>query len=138
MKLTFSNHAVEHHIEDPKPMDIQNTLKSINAESNCYFILTSEKGSYIQCAGDANKLCVEFREMTGKSFKHYILGVQRSKKKEMQIRWDTIHCHVGPIRVHDNEVLKLRDAIEIFYCFLDNGDVPQIFQRRNVTKYFTK
>lgn len=114
---------------------IEESLRQINKETCCYFILTADNGSYLQCAGGPSAVTLEFREMLNGKFKHFVLG-KGPVTSALKTIWSTIDCKVGPIRVHKDEVLTLEDAIAAFAYFFEKAEILPELKRRNVTRNF--
>jgi hypothetical protein len=133
MYLTIDNNSKELKIQNPTWLQVEQSLRRIDPKINCYLILTSDSGSYIQCAGGKDKLTIEIRENKGDIVRHYVLG-KGEVKSPLRTVWQIIDCRVGPIRVHDSEVLDIMDALTNFKSFLEKALVPTEFKKRNVTK----
>lgn len=113
---------------------IQQALLQIHPTTKSFFVLTNPgTGSYIQCAGSAERLTVEMRRYDAYSFKHFIIG-KGGNKSPLNVTWATIESKAGAIQVHDAEVLNVTDAETLFYSFYTTGDVPEVYTKRNVTK----
>lgn len=135
MKFTEDEILKPIEILNPTWEKIEKSLRSLNGTSKSFFILESESGDYIQCAGQPEKLALEYRIFDSGKFKHFVLA-KRELKNSSQIIWTTIECKVGPIRIHENEVMNIEDAIMIFKSFYESFSVPTEITKRNVTKYF--
>lgn len=133
MYLTIDNNSEELTILEPQWTKVEESLKQIDPNTKCYFILTSDSGSYIQCAGSKEKLTIELRETKDGTFKHYVIG-KGDGENSLRTVWQTIDCRVGPIRVHDNEVLGLTDAVANFKFFYTDSIHLTEYKKRNVTK----
>lgn len=135
MKLTIDGNNETKEIEMHDWQSIDKHISTLNGDSISFCILESPNGDYIQCAGSVDKMTIELRIYNNSSFKHYRLGYI-TKKKLFKNVWSTIDCKVGPIRVHDNEVLELSDALSIFKGFFIGNNLTKEYNRRNITKDF--
>jgi hypothetical protein len=135
MNFTVDHRAGSKNIGNPSWGQIEESLQNIDGENCCFFILTADSGSYLQCAGGQRAVTLEFREIANGNFKHFILG-KGQVKNALKTVWSIIDCRVGPIRVHKDEVLTLGDAKGAFTYFFQTSDIPPSFTRRNVTKHF--
>lgn len=115
---------------------IQHALSKIHPVSKSFFVITNpDTGSYIQCAGSAERLTAEIRKYGSCGFRHYVIG-KGGNISPLKVVWTTIESKVGTIQVHDTEVLKIEDAETLFYSFYTTGDVPEVFTKRNITKLY--
>ena len=133
MYLTIDNNSEVLTILDPPWTKVEESLKQIDPTTKCYFILTSDSGSYIQCAGSKETLTIELRETKDDTFKHYVIG-KGDGENSLGTVWQTIDCRVGPIRVHGNEVLDLNDAVVNFKWFFSDSKQLTEYRKRNVSK----
>lgn len=114
---------------------VRSSLLKIDPVNKAYFILENETKSYVQCTGSINELTIEFREVTDKSFQHFAIGKEK-KGSISNVNWAQVNSKVGPVNVHENEVLNIDDAVLIFKTFYSEGDIPKIYSRRDTTKAF--
>jgi hypothetical protein len=135
MNLTIDNDTGLIEKKNPDQNEIKDILNTIDPDHKAYFILTDEFGSYIQCAGSKDKLTVELREIKDNKFKHYVIR-KRDNKISFTSIWTQINCRVGPIRIHETEVLNIEDAIDLFNVFLRRKEISSKYKKRNVTKQF--
>ena len=137
--MTFSEDDFQKQIDTVNPTwkYILKSLNNIDPDFKSYYILTDESSSYIQCAGSKKRLVIEHRKRHGETFKHCVLG-NKKNENSISVVWKHIECKVGPISIHDNEVLTINDAIKIFKAFYEKQDLPQIYNYRNITKQFEK
>ena len=94
-----------------------------------FFRLEGVGGDYLQCAGKESMFTVELRKVDSNGFKHYIIGRPNQSKV-----WKMIYCSVGPIRVLEHEVLSKDEVKLLCSDFNINGNLPDSFIKRNVTK----
>lgn len=115
---------------------IEESLHRMDSYSKSYVVLTDlESGSFLQCAGSSTRLSIELRIYTNQSFKHYVIGKSRNRSP-LSVTWSSIECKVGPIQVHDSEILTIDDALKIFSRFYTVKDAPVDYSKRNVTKMY--
>lgn len=76
-------------------------------------------------------MTLEYRQITGATFKHYVLG--RPPVSEVA---EYIECNVGPIKVYQHEVLTLDDALEVFKTFFESLRISQGYLLRDTTAMF--
>lgn len=135
MDFIIDNVPDSRKVTNPSKEQVADSLRQIDGETCCFFILTSESGSYIQCAGGQFGVTLEFREISGDKFKHFVLGKGKAMNPLKTI-WSTVDCRIGPIRVHQEEVLTLDDAIDAFTYFIKTAEVLPGLIKRNVTNQF--
>jgi hypothetical protein len=136
--MTFSEDNIQKQVDTVNPTweFIQSSLNNIDPILKSYCIL-SDDPSYVQCAGSKERLCIEYRKLYGETYKHFVVG-NKKNENSTSIIWTQINCKVGPIRIHDNEVLTIDDAIKIFKAFYEGKGLPEIYNLRNTTKQFHK
>ena len=138
MIFTEDNNIDTIDTQNPDWNRIDISLKLIDPLIKSFFILTNDLGSYIQCAGSKDRLTIELRECENQnSFKHFVIG-KGENTSPLNTIWTQIDCRVGPIRIHDNEVLTIKDAIDLFRAFFNDEKIPLTYKKRNVTKQFGK
>lgn len=138
--MTFTEDDITHPIEiENVSWDyIHQALLQIHPSTKSFFILTDPiTGSYIQCAGSAERLVVELRKYSDDAFKHYVIG-KGANKSPLKVTWATVESKAGAIQVHDSEVLNIRDAQTLFHSFFFSEEVPGAYSRRNVTRLHQK
>lgn len=124
------------------PIDSQDLLRKIDiflgwiSPAVCPFITITkenkESGDYIQCAGSKQRITVELRlHGTQGSFVHYVLGKGHLKKIERDIK-----CSIGPIKVDASQVLKIEDARELFYHFMEHTAIHPNYTASDITNMF--
>lgn len=111
--------------------DIEQALHHLNSIDNAYVILENENEDYIQCAGAAARLELEWRRYVEKGFKHYLIG-----HPEVSTVWTKIYCSVGPISILENEVLTVTEALELFTCFYHHQALPDYYHQRDIAEEF--
>lgn len=138
MTFTEDNNIDSIETQNPDWNKIDLSLKLIDPLIKTFFVLTNDFGSYIQCAGSKDRLAIELREFESQNiFKHFVIG-KGGNTNPLKTIWTQIDCRVGPIRIHDNEVLTIKDAIDLFNIFFNSEKIPLTYKKRNVTKQFVK
>jgi hypothetical protein len=130
--LTFEKEDIINKKEINSSSNLGKFLSKIHPSKNPYFILNMENKNYIQCAGSKERLVVEIRLFSNhekNKFKHFVIG-----KLPLGKTWHKIECKIGPIRVLENEVLKLEDATKLFMLFLKEEEFSKGYIKRNTTK----
>jgi hypothetical protein len=135
MEFTIDGRQNGKTVINPLWEQVADSLRQIDADTCCFFILTSDTGSYLQCAGGRPGVTLEFRVVLSDTFKHFVLG-KGLVKSALETIWSTIECRIGPIRVHKDEVFTLDEAIDCFMYFFHKSDLPPGLAKRNVTKHF--
>ena len=97
-----------------------------------FMILEVESGDYIQCAGVKKRLTVETRRYTaGKEFRHEVWG-----KGILTGFAEKIDCTDGEIEVDSSQVLAMRDARLLIRAFLEQDEMPALYQGTDVSNRF--
>lgn len=135
MKLTIDDIIKAKSEDNVSEKALENALDGIDGDTSCFVVLTEESGSYLQCAGRPDNLTVEFREVQGDAFKHYVLG-EGENKSPMKVTWCPIECRIGSIMVHDDEVFTGDKAKSVMKAYLNSGQLSTDLRKRNVTKMF--
>ncbi|RYG65059.1 hypothetical protein EON80_18070 [bacterium] len=120
-------------LQNPSPIEVEAALRQIDPQHRSYLILNRPDDSYIQVAGSRLKLTIEFREVQGDSFHHYVLGRFPTESRQV-----VISCSCGPITVQRNEVLLIEDAVRVAKEFMESGRVPEEYALRDVTGMFDR
>lgn len=137
MNFTFDNGHDGQTINNPVWTRIEKSLREINSDTSCFFILTADSGDYLQCAGGQSRITVEFRQVLKTEFKHFVLG-KGEIINALKTVWTTINCRVGRIDIHEDEVLNLDETILTFKYFFKHTNIPPEFKKRNVTRDFKR
>jgi hypothetical protein len=118
----------------PSWPQVADALDKLHPTRNAFVILSVADGDYIQTTGGADRLTVEYRhysEPSGKEFLHFVLGRPGGGNGTTEIE-----SNVGPVPVHENEVLTLTDAKRAFRHFYETQSVPDDYAMRDVTVRF--
>lgn len=89
-----------------------------------------ESPTYIQCAGRAEAMTVEMREMADNGqLRHYVLGrsAQAPGDRDVTISWRS-----ASTRVYQNEKWTSDDAAGLFISYWKTGTVPPDVHRRQI------
>jgi len=136
MTLTVDNISEPINIKGVDITIIQNKLKSLDGRITSFLILTDpESNSFIQCAGNTERLTVEQREFNKNEFRHFVIG---KNVENTTLEWTQINCKVGPINIQSNEALNVSDAYALFAIFLNRYEIPDNYIKRDVTEQFTE
>ncbi|MGC3945573.1 MAG: hypothetical protein QM762_13820 [Chryseolinea sp.] len=133
MRFTTYNGHDGREIEHPSWTQIEDAIRKIDSETNCFAILTTNTGDYLQCAGGQTAVTLEFRQIEEGGFKHFVLGKGQATSAIGAV-WSKIDCKIGPIWIHKEEELTLDEAVMAFRYFFDNSDINNDFKKRNITK----
>ena len=112
---------------------IKTELNKLDGTENGFLALENDNGDYVQCAGNTSILTIEYRLNSNPNFKHYVVGKGKDKNP-MKVSWVALQNNVGPIMVHKEEVLNIKDAEWVFKEFFENQTIPAELNKRNVTK----
>lgn len=117
---------------------LKKAIDSIDGQHISFIVLENSNGDYLQCAGTDAHLTIELRKHFEDKFKHYVVGPNKENKSPLNVTWSIIECKVGPIHVHDTEVMSKDDVKTIFGAFLSTGEASTHLNLRNVTKKFVE
>ena len=124
-------------ISDPTDEQIATALTELNSANPSFAILELPNKSYVQCAGAANQLTVEWRNYSGPSFKHFVGGKGVSVKRVLFSRGTTaIQTSATRILVRNDQVLTQEDALKVFLAFLHGQPLTERLQWTDVTSKF--
>jgi len=82
----------------------------------------SQIGTYLQCAGTADRLTIEMRFDDGIAARHYVLG-RPATPREMG-KAEVVENEVGGVMVLPNEVFNVEQATRIFQYYYVHDTVP--------------
>lgn len=132
MKAIYNSSNTEHHRASITKEDMEALIAALDGWSNPYMIIENEKGDYMQTMGGDNGFVVEVRFYSDGKFKHFIIG-----RTEMSKVWHQVKGSSGPVSVLGHEVLQRSDVTTLFKHFLENSEVKNSYNKRNITKVFT-
>ena len=118
-------------ISSPAAADVERVLASLDLKGPAYCILTKPNGSYLQTAGTKVGLLVEYREVNGDSFQHFVFGHRNGDASATSVRYK-----YGSLHLMRNEVLLVNEAREIFMWFLATGQIAEGWNMRDITDTF--
>jgi hypothetical protein len=118
-------------INSPSASDVEKALASLDMNGPGFCILTKSNGSYVQTAGTKVGLLVEYRQIQGDSFKHFVFGHPDGERTPTSVRYRS-----GSLQLLRNEVLLVNEAREIFIMFLAFGQIPERWNLRDITDNF--
>lgn len=98
--------------------------------------LEQANNHYIQCAGRADRLTIEYRMTTNEAFKHFILGKGRNKSP-LKVTWTVVETTSGNLRRHLDEVLTIEDGQISFKHFFEHKTIKDTYRLRNITNFFS-
>ena len=117
---------------NPTWSDVQSAVECIDPRQSGFVILARSDGGYVQCAGARLRLIVEWRRiMTEASFEHFVIG-----KRGTDTSATSINTSVGIVQLQRNEILSVKNVIEIFREYFDTGNVPGNYVLRDNTAMF--
>lgn len=125
---------IENYTETETNPDLEfviDYLKQMNRTFNSFCTLSFDNGSFVQCAGDKNKMIIELRKYNKSQFKHYVLGKTNQKTSDESVEYSG-----GMIELKSNEVLNENDALSIFKSFVDSMEIPKEYVLRDITNMF--
>ena len=108
---------------------VESALNSINPKENSFFVLSNKKGSYVQVAGARLRVIIEYRKKSFFSFSHFVFGKPSDKTDDTSINYSG-----GIIQLKQNEVLTIKDAINIFKSFYHSSEFPENYVKRDITE----
>ena len=131
MPIVFSGDSMPDVVAPPFAI-IADSLRRISPRGPGFFSLTHDDGSFMQVAGATLRLTVEYREVRGASFRHFVLGAEANADRTMK----QINSRSGQINLLANEVLTVDDAVIVFRRFYETGKVPDGYTLRDDTARF--
>jgi hypothetical protein len=131
MPIVFSGESIDDMVAPPFEA-IADSLRRISPRGPGVFSLTRDDGSYVQVAGATFRLTVEYRQERNGSFRHFVLGTEANADRTRK----QINSRSGQINLLANEVLTVDDAIVVFRCFYEMGNMPDGYSLRDDTARF--
>jgi len=117
---------------NPDASDIDHYLSKLHPVKHSFVILEDNKGGFVQCAGAKLILVLDFHTVARGKHRQFVLR----KDAVLEDAKSMVNCKCGPVQVHRNERLDLKDAREVFLAFLTTRNVPKSFFRREITQEF--
>jgi len=118
-------------IKSPTAADVERAVASIDLKGPAFCILTHTDGSYVQTAGSKVGLLVEYRNVNGNSFTHYVIGTRSPDTAPTSVRYKH-----GSLQLRRNEIMLVSEAREIFVWFLAMGQIDPKWNLRDITENF--
>jgi len=107
-------------------------LKQTNQETSSSCTLSLDDFCYIQCAGSAEKMTIEYREKVYSGFHHFVIGRKQLVKTKRKLKYSG-----GEIDVMSNEILNYEDALVLFKAFFEQSDIRSLkYSIRETTEMF--
>jgi len=124
-------------ILDPTDEQIATALRGLNSTNPSFAILELPDKSYVQCAGAANRLTVEWRTYSGSNFKHFVGGKRTNAARGMFSRGTTaIQTSATRVLVRNDQVLTQEDALAVFVAFWHGQPLTGLLRWTDVTSKF--
>jgi hypothetical protein len=128
--LTFEGEA-RAPVQGPSIEEVEAALQSIRPRGPSYFSLTDASGSYVQTAGAKARLILEYRQVRGFAFQHFVLGRAPEDSRPQSLNYSG-----GAIRLLTSEILTLKDALVVFRAFFVTRSIPTGYTLRDNTAMF--
>jgi hypothetical protein len=113
-------------IKLPPAYTFPQAFNYLNPESNSFYILEHENGSYMQCGGSKEACCVEWRTyQPNGSYQHFVIGRTAGSDKPAAVKMSA-----GVVNVLEREVLRHWEAIELFKRFFAGEPLPTEYTLR--------
>jgi hypothetical protein len=120
----------------PPDLQIARGLQGLNAGSDTSCVLWaipcgkefldvdySQIGTYLQCAGTANKLTIEMRVGQAETAHHYVLG-RKGDPRALE-RAELVESELGGVMVFPNEIFNVEEAVGIFQYYYWHDTAPE-------------
>ena len=85
MKFITDNGHEAGEISQPSWAQVEDAIRKIDNETNCFAILTASTGDYLQCAGGQSAVTLEFRQIREGGFRHFVLGKGQATKDRKSV-----------------------------------------------------
>jgi hypothetical protein len=85
-------------------------------------------GTYLQCAGSAQRMTIEMRDDSQSPARHWTIGRPINATQSVaseEIEWSDFNVFVFP-----NEVFDASEAAQIIFYYYQHGAVPEEYVRR--------
>ena len=106
-------------------------LKQMNNKTSSFCTLSLNDHHYVQCAGEKDKMIIEYRKPHELQFYHFVLGKGSNKIENSSIKYSG-----GNIELKKNEILNYNDACMIFECFFEGKDFSSEYVFREISSMF--
>lgn len=132
MKILYSINSDSFELNDPSTERLIELLHKVNNTDFPYLILEAADGSYIQTAGEANKMIVEARFYHNADFKHYV--IEKAKDSQLPaVLSEEPGASTPPVRT---DVLTLTDCETLFISFLNSTNIDKSYYAKNITSNY--
>ncbi len=125
-------------IANPTDEQIGTALSMLNSAGPSFAILESPDKGYVQCAGAADRLTVEWRNGSGTNFKHFVGGKGTPKAVRALFSRGTaaIQTSAARVMVRNDQVLTQEDARAVFVAFLHGKPLTGLLKWTDATSQF--
>jgi len=117
-------------VYNPTWQQVESALLAIDPETRSFFVLVGENG-YVQTAGAASRLTVEYRAVGPDSYSHYRLGREPLTENLVALSYSG-----GDIQVRASEILDIEDCLSIFRTYFEHGKVPDEYHLRQLDETY--
>lgn len=117
-------------VSNPTWQQVESALLAIDPATRSFFVLGGENG-YVQTAGAASRLTVEYRTVGPDSDIHYRLGREPLAENLVVLSYSG-----GDIRVRESEILAIGDCLLIFQMYFEHGRVPDEYHLRQLDETY--
>lgn len=111
------NYLIEEN--DPDLEYVLGFLKQMNHETSSFCAYSIDDLCYIQCAGSAEEMTIEWREKTNSGFRQYVVGRKKLLKTKRKLKYSG-----GEIDLLSNEILNYEDGLVLFKAFFEKNEMP--------------
>ena len=119
-------------LQGPTIHQVQDAVDALNPRGGPGFLILEGPKNFAQAAGGKGAFTVEWREHSGRKFRHWVAGLAgRPSKKTVAIPTNGFK-----VTVNENERLGAEDGKLIFAAFAERKPRPEKFAWRDVTKRF--
>ncbi len=117
---------------EPSDEQIVDAIDSLTVDGGPGFaILDGGANDYVQAAGGDGVYLTEWREYTGRDFRHFVAGIGPTTSEEYTFR---VSGYLITLRT--NEVLAVADVKTIFLAFHHGKGRPMNYTWRDITEIF--
>lgn len=126
--VRLEGEGIEHPIVAPSEDIIRRELDRLRSSGPSHLALIAPDGSYLQAAGNAERMTVEVRLVSPPRTTHVVLG-----RQQLSDRPATIVSTAGPIKVRASEVWTALEAVDLFSVFAATISVSPDLSQRDIT-----
>lgn len=111
----------------PPEVSFEEAFSRLDPDSNSFYLLELDDGSYMQCGGSPSACIVELRRAdTDGIHRSYVVG--RDPLSDTPVHVDMSQ---GGAWVREGEVLTVADAVRLFECFFQCQPLPSTYTLRD-------